>query len=45
MSWIFVVSLIALLAIAGPFLGTDSRDGRDWRKPPFRMTGSRGRAA
>ncbi|MFD1931671.1 MULTISPECIES: hypothetical protein [Nonomuraea] len=45
MSWIFIISLIAVLAIAGPFFGTDTRDSRDWRKLPFRRSGSPGRTA
>lgn len=45
MSWIFILSLIAVLALVGPFFGSDTRDGRDWRRSPFRRNGSPGRTA
>ncbi len=30
MSW-FVVAFLIAVAVLAPFLGTDTRDGRDWK--------------
>jgi hypothetical protein len=52
MIWLVVV-LVAVFLLAAPFLGADSRDGRDWRplrlpspvpdtsRPPLAPTGAR----